>query len=617
MAYLVVRELGAETTVPISDAEVTVGRSRQNGVKLLTEQASRVHCRLLRTEKGYKLVDGNSSNGTYVNGQRIAEKELLDGDAIGVGGASLVYRAGEPAPARPARKLPDPESFTSPLQDRNVQLLLKTIVGAASGQDLDSFLVSAVDHVVEIAQAERGILLQNLGGELKPRVSRDNAKQNLAELTGLSRSIPRQVFEHGKPIFLLDTESEKDGVQSASVSLYHLRTVMCAPLKVGDRMLGVLYVDSHAKAREYTETDLAIFEAVTNYLALTMENVRAAAEARVRIDARRAALEKENVLLKSALDKRRHLIGECGAMRALYDSLRKVGPTDATVLVLGESGTGKEAISHAIHDLSPRSEKPFVVIDCAAIPETLLESELFGYEKGAFTGAGERKIGKLEIAQGGTVFLDEVAELSLSLQVKLLRALEQRVITRVGGVEPIKIDVRLVTATNRNLEEMVKQGKFRQDLYFRLKVVTVTLPPLRDRGDDILLLAEHFLKEANEVNERTIKGFSEEAKNAMRAHKWEGNIRELKHRVEQAVIMTNKEYISTEDLNLTGAAGSWRSLEAARDHFEKHYVIQALERNGYNVTRTAKEVDLSRQHLQNLIKKHGITKAGLDDDNDR
>ncbi|HEX7896984.1 MAG TPA: sigma 54-interacting transcriptional regulator [Planctomycetota bacterium] len=617
MAYLVVRESGADSTVPLSDAEVTVGRSRQNGVKLLTEQASRVHCRLLKTDKGYRLVDGNSSNGTYVNGQRISEKDLVDGDAIGVGGASMVYRDGSPAPAPPPRKLPDPDSFTSPLQDRNVRILLQTIVEASSGQDLNAFLVSAVDHVIEIAQAERGILFQNQGGELKPRVSRDSAQQNLAELTGCSKTIPRQVFEHGKPIFLLDTESEKDGVQSASVSLYHLRTVMCAPLKVGDRMLGVLYVDSHAKAREYTETDLAIFEAVTNYLGLTMENVRAAAESRVRIDARRLALEKENVLLKSALDKRRHLIGACPDMRALYDSLRKVGPTDATVLVLGESGTGKEAISHAIHDLSPRSEKPFVVIDCAAIPETLLESELFGYEKGAFTGAASQKIGKLEVAQGGTVFLDEVAELSLNLQVKLLRALEQRVVTRVGGNDPIKIDVRLVTATNRNLEEMVKAGKFRQDLYFRLKVVTVTLPPLRDRGDDILLLAEHFLKEANEVNERTIKGFSEEARSAMRAHRWEGNIRELKHRVEQAVIMTNKEYISTEDLNLSGAAGSWRSLEAARDLFEKHYVIQALERNGYNVTRTAKEVDLSRQHLQNLIKKHGITKAALEDDNER
>jgi transcriptional regulator with GAF, ATPase, and Fis domain len=621
MAYLVVKEMGAETTVPISDPEITVGRSRQNHVKLLTEQASRVHCRrvhcrLMRTEKGsYRLLDGNSSNGTYVNGQRISEKELADGDAIAVGGASLIFKDGDPAPAKPARKLPDPESFTSPLQDRNVRILLQTIVEAASGQDLPLFLESAVDHVVEIAQAERGILFLAEAGELRPRVSRDSARQNLAELSGMSRTIPRQVVESGRPIFLLDTESEKEDVKSASVSLYHLRTVMCAPLRVGERMLGVLYVDSHAKAREYTQTDLAIFEAVTNYLALTMENVRAAAEARVRLDTRRQALERENLLLKSALEKRRHLIGECSAMRSLYDSLRKVGPTDATVLVLGESGTGKEAISHAIHDLSPRSEKPFVVIDCAAIPETLLESELFGYEKGAFTGAAQQKHGKLEIAQGGTVFLDEIAELTLALQVKLLRALEQRIVTRVGGNDPIKIDVRLVAATNRNLEDMVKQGKFRQDLYFRLKVVTITLPPLRERGDDILLLADFFLKEANEVNARTIKGFSEEARSALRGHKWEGNIRELKHRVEQAVILTSKDYISTEDMNLTGAAGSWRSLEAARDLFEKHYVIQALDRNSYNVTRTAKEVDLSRQHLQNLIKKHGITK--VIDDSDR
>jgi DNA-binding NtrC family response regulator len=192
--------------------------------------------------------------------------------------------------------------------------------------------------------------------------------------------------------------------------------------------------------------------------------------------------------------------------------------------------------------------------------------------------------------------------------VKLLRALEQRAISRVGGIDPIPIDIRLVAATNRNLEDMVKQNKFRQDLYFRLKVVSVLLPPLRDRGEDILLLADFFLSEANTTNARTVKGYSEEARDAMRSHKWEGNIRELKHRVEQAVILTNNQFLSTEDLNLAVADRSFRSLEAARDHFEKTYVVQALARNGFNVTRTAKEIDLSRQHLQNLIKKHGITR---------
>ncbi len=607
MPYLVIREMGAEQTLPISDAEIAIGRSRQNHVRLLTEQASRLHCKLARTEKGYRVVDGNSSNGTYVNGLRVTEKDLLDGDSITVGSAAMIYHSGEPP--KPVPRLPDPAQFQMPLEDRNVRILLQTVVTAASIQDLGLFLPMAVDNVIEIANAERGILfIPDGSGKLKPLVGRDSGRKPLLELTGMSKTIPAQVFEHRKPIFLLDTESEKEQVQSASVSLYHLRTVMCAPLRVGERLLGVLYVDSHAKTREYSATDLAIFEAVANYLALTMENLRSAEDLKNRVELRRQALEHENALLRAALSARKQLIGACPAMKSLYDNTRKVAPTDATVLVLGESGTGKEAIAHVIHDLSPRSEQPFVVIDCAAIPETLLESELFGYEKGAFTGAVGQKQGKLEMATGGTVFLDEMGELSLNLQVKLLRALEQRTITRVGGIDPIPIDFRLVAATNRNLEEMVKAGKFRQDLYFRLKVVSVTLPPLRDRGEDILLLADHFLSESNTSNGRSVKGFSEGASAAMKNHRWEGNIRELKHRVEQAVILSNNEYLSTEDLNLTQGGGAFRSLESARDLFEKSYVVQGLSRHEYNVTHTAKELDISRQHLQNLIKKHGITK---------
>jgi len=607
MPYLVIREMGSEQTLPISDPEISVGRSRQNHVKLLTEQASRQHCKLVRTEKGYRIVDGNSSNGTHVNGQRITEKDLTDGDAITVGNAALIFHSGEPS--KPVPRLPDPAQFQLPLEDRNVRILLQTVVTAASIQDLALFLPSAVDNVIEIANAERGILFVPDGaGKLKPLVARDSARKPLLELTGMSKTIPAQVYQNRKAIFLLDTENEKEQIQSASVSLYHLRTVMCAPLRVGERLLGVLYVDNHTKAREYSQTDLAIFEAVANYLALTMENLRAAEDQKNRVELRRQALEHENAVLRAALSARQHLIGECAAMKSVYENIRKVAPTDATVLVLGESGTGKEAIAHVLHDLSPRSEKPFVVIDCAAIPETLLESELFGYEKGAFTGAVAQKQGKLEVAQGGTVFLDEIGELTPNLQVKLLRALEQRTISRVGGVDPIPIDIRLVAATNRNLEEMVKGGKFRQDLYFRLKVVSVTLPALRERGEDILLLADHFLAEANRSNGRSVKGFSDEARTAARNHRWEGNIRELKHRVEQAVILTNNEYLSTEDLNLGASGGEFRSLEAARDLFEKTYVVQALSRQEFNVTHTARVLGISRQHLQNLIKKHGITK---------
>jgi transcriptional regulator with GAF, ATPase, and Fis domain len=479
-----------------------------------------------------------------------------------------------------------------------------------------------VDNIVEMVHAERGILLMKQtqtagpgpgaqpvpGGDLYVRVARDGARKDLAEIVGMSRSIPQQVFETRKAMYLLDSEQEKDNVQSQSVSIYHLRTVMCAPLRVGDKLLGVLYVDSHAKTREYSATDLALFEAATNYLALTVENIGAAQEQRRRDEEKRRLLEQENALLRGALEKRKHVIGSCAPMKAVYETVRKVAPTDATVLILGESGTGKEVMAHVVHDLSPRGAQPFVIIDCAAIPETLLESELFGYEKGAFTGAAAQKAGKFELAHGGTLFLDEIAELPLSLQVKLLRALEQRTVTRVGGTEPIRIDARLVTATNRNLDELVAQGKFRQDLYFRLKVVTVTLPPLRERGDDILLLAEFILTEANTSNGRQVKGLSEEARRAIMMHRWDGNIRELKHRIEQAVILTNNEWISTEDLNLSSATGVFRSLETARDIFEKGYIVKALAKNQHNVTHTAKSLGISRQHLQNLIKKHGITK---------
>jgi Nif-specific regulatory protein len=609
MAYLIIKELGAERTVPVTDGEFSVGRSRQNEIKLLTEQSSRKHCKLVKTDKGYKVVDTQSSNGTFVNGLKIDEKPLVDGDVIGIGQATLTFRDGEPQGAPPPPQVP--ENFTAPipLHDRNVQILINTIINAAGAGDLESFLTTAVDNITDIVQAERGILfMKDEGGELKPRVARSNARKTLTELVGMSRSIPQQVFETKKAIYLLDTEQEHESVQSKSVSIYHLRTVMCAPVRVGDKLFGVLYVDSHAKTREYTQVDLALFEAVTNYLALTVENVRSQADHKRREEEKRKFLEEENAVLKAALEKRKHLIGECGPMKAVYETIRKVAPTDATVLILGESGTGKEALAHVVHDLSSRSGHAFVVIDCAAIPETLLESELFGYEKGAFTGAVGTKVGKFELAQGGTIFLDEIGELSSGLQVKLLRALEQKTISRVGGTESIKIDARVVTATNRDLEAMVTAGKFRQDLLFRLKVVTVSLPPLRERGDDIMLLAQFFLEESNTNNGRSVKGFSEEAKQAILRHRWDGNIRELKHRIEQAVILTNNQFVSTEDLNLSGDTGFFRSLEIARDVFEKSYIVKALAKNQYNVTHTARALGISRQHLQNLIKKYAITK---------
>jgi transcriptional regulator with GAF, ATPase, and Fis domain len=608
MPYLIVRELGVERSFTLVDEEMSIGRSRQNPIQLETDQSSRKHCTVRRAGRSWRVVDERSSNGTFVNGLKVEEKELADGDLIGIGGATITFKIDEPAqPAAPGRA-PEESTVSIPLKDRSVQILIETIIGAAAAPSIDDFLRTALDNLIEITQAERGVLFVMEGGELRVRVARDASRGTLPEVAGISRSIPRQVFDSGKAIFLLDSAQETEPFQSRSVEIYHLRTVMCAALKVGEKRLGVVYVDSKAKAREYSASDLALFEGIAGYLALTIENIRAQQDRERREEEKRASLERENVILRAALVSRQHLIGECPPMAAVYDTLQKVAPTEATVLINGESGTGKEAIAHVIHELSPRGGKPFVVIDCAAIPENLLESELFGYEKGAFTGAAMMKPGKLELAQGGTIFLDEIGELPAGLQAKFLRALEQKQVTRVGGTEPIKVDARFVTATNRDLDDLVKQGRFRQDLLFRLKVISVTLPPLRDRGSDIPLLAQFLLAESNRANGRSVKGFAEDALKAIQAHRWEGNVRELKHRIEQAVILADKEVLSAEDLNLTAPTAPVGTLESARDQFEKGYIVRALAQNLGNVTQTAKSLGISRQHLQTLIKKYGISR---------
>jgi Nif-specific regulatory protein len=608
MPYLIVREMGAERMFTLADEEMSIGRSRQNPIQLETDQSSRKHCTVRRAGRGWRIVDEQSSNGTFVNGLKIDEKELSDGDLIGIGGASITFKVDGPAAAPEPDRAPEESTVPIPLRDRSVQILIETLIGASAAPSIDDFLRTAVDNLIEITQAERGVLFVMEGGELRARVARDADRATLQEVAGMSRSIPKQVFDSGKAIFLLDSAQETEPFQSRSVEIYHLRTVMCAPLKVGEKRLGVVYVDSRAKTREYSAKDLGLFEGIAGYLALTIENIRAQEDRERREEERLASLERENVILRTALQKRQHLIGECPPMQAVYDTLQKVAPTEATVLIAGESGTGKEAIAHVIHELSPRGEKPFVVIDCAAIPENLLESELFGYEKGAFTGAAMMKPGKMELAQGGTIFLDEVGELPAGLQAKFLRAIEQKQVTRVGGTEPIKIDARIVAATNRDLDDLVRQGRFRQDLLFRLKVISVTLPPLRDRGTDIPILAEFLLAESNRANGRSVKGFTPDAMAAIKAHRWEGNIRELKHRIEQAVILADRDVLSAEDLNLTAPTAPVGTLESARDQFEKAHIVRALAQNLGNVTQTAKSLGISRQHLQTLIKKYGITR---------
>ena len=301
------------------------------------------------------------------------------------------------------------------------------------------------------------------------------------------------------------------------------------------------------------------------------------------------------------------IIGNCPPIRDVHKQVAKVAPTDAIVLIQGESGTGQGLIAKAIHNLSPRKEWPFVVVNCGAIPETLMESELFGHEKGAFTGAYTLQKGKFELSEGGTIFLDEIGEIPLPLQVKLFRVLESGVIERIGGKKPIKTDARIIAATSKNLENEVKEGTFRMELYYRLNVVSLTIPPLRERGGDIDLLGDHFFKKFIEKYKKDLDGFTEAAREAIGKYSWPGNVRELEHKIERAVIMTEDRTISSEDLQISERGLKPSLLREAREGVESRRLIEeSMAKNRGNISQSAKELGVTRKTLRKWMERYDI-----------
>jgi two-component system response regulator HydG len=326
-------------------------------------------------------------------------------------------------------------------------------------------------------------------------------------------------------------------------------------------------------------------------------------------------LEEENILYKERLGIRfdfSRIIGTSPVMKELFETLSMVAPTEATILLLGESGTGKELVANAIHQNSPRRERPYVKVNCAALPETLLESELFGHEKGAFTGAIEKKKGRFELADGGTIFLDEIGEMSLPTQTKILRVLQEREFEPVGGTKTIKVDVRIIAATNKQLEQEVSRGKFREDLYYRINVVPIMIPPLRERREDIPLLAGHFLQIYSDKNKRAIRGFEQGVMQAFMQHTWPGNVREIENIVERMVIMARGDTIALDDLPPALAhhqqeEGTRPSPTSLRD-VERETIVKTLQQTGGNRTRAAAILGITRKTLQNKIKEFAIDK---------
>ncbi len=326
-------------------------------------------------------------------------------------------------------------------------------------------------------------------------------------------------------------------------------------------------------------------------------------------------IESENVHLREQLDRKfglENIVGASPAMQQVFDITQQVAPTRATVLITGETGTGKELVAHAIHNLSPRKKAPFIAVHAAALPSTLLESELFGHEKGAFTGAVERRIGRFELADGGTLFLDEISELEPQIQVKLLRVLEERAFERVGGQKTIEVDVRLIAASNKDLKKLVAEGKFRDDLYYRLSVVTIALPPLRERREDIPLLVKAFLRQANEENGKNVAELTPEAMNVLMAYDWPGNVRELRNTIEQMVVLARSEKLTLRDVPAAIRGGAdLTKISVVRagmtvEEAERELIVQALKELKGNRTRAAEKIGMSRRTLHRKLKKYGL-----------
>jgi transcriptional regulator with PAS, ATPase and Fis domain len=375
-----------------------------------------------------------------------------------------------------------------------------------------------------------------------------------------------------------------------------LLSVMCCPLLDRDQIRGVLYVGNNRVSNVFDETALETMTVFAGQASLLISQAR-------RID----ELAAQNSALEAELEGMRFgaIVGACESMKDVFKRIRKVATTEASVLITGETGTGKELIAAEIHRGSRRASGPFVVINCGAIPENLLESELFGHVRGAFTGAVANKQGRFQAANGGTLFLDEIGEMPLALQVKILRAIQEHVVARVGDTRAEPVDIRVIAATNRVLEEEIKKGRFREDLYYRLNVVGIHLPPIRNRGDDILALAKYFLAKAVEEHGSKVRGYSRSCLAAIRGYKWPGNVRQLENRIKKAVILAEGTLLTAEDMDLRAEdIEEILPLAEAKDRFHIRYINEVLERNGGNRTKTARDLGVDPRtifrHLEKL-----------------
>lgn len=607
-----------DTVISMNDGPVLIGRQAGATLKIGNASVSRRHAVIEKEGDRFVIADLGSRNGTFVNDVPVRRRELQHGDRVRIGESQFFFLYEDAAePARTSEiRFDDSEVVSGAtvrmtygdamgLMARDLSVLMKvsTTINAIRGlQELQERLL---ELIFEVVPAKHGaILLNNDSGD---------AQHEFASIFGLDRlygpsqkitvssTVVRRVLKDSAALLVSDAENN-EALHTDSLIAAHSRSLLCVPLIMLGHTLGVIYLDTDVPDVRFDEDHLQLLTAIAAIAAVAIQNAR-----------HFETLENENRRLIADANLEHNMVGESSAMQQVYQLISKVAASDSTVMISGESGTGKELAARAIHTNSKRATKPFIAVNCAALAESLLESELFGHERGAFTGALNQRKGRLEIADGGTIFLDEIAELSAALQTKLLRVLQEREFERVGGTRSIKIDIRVIAATNQDLDVAIAKGTFRQDLFFRLNVVELRMPALRERPEDIPMLANYFAAKYSEKCNRRVLGISPDTQTLLHVYDWPGNVRELENAIERAIVMGTTDDILPEDLpEAILEAKALETSDSGSGYHEsvtgrkKQLIVDAMKKSEGSFTAAAKLLGLHPNYLHRLVRNFNL-----------
>ena len=612
----------------VTEGETTIGRDPKNHYWSSDPALSRHHCLLRRGCRDVSIKDLGSRNGTVVNGIPISEQQLHHQDQICVGDSLLLFveedetdsEKSNPVVLRETAELgaavqlhhhgalsPEAERVHVPALEpdrssRDLSALLTIATRIGGIRNRESLEWQLLGMIFDIVPADRGAIL-HCGRdceEFDSAIAWDRLC-GPGEPVTVSSTVVRRVLRERAGLLISNLASDNALGRVEPLEQLGVHSLLCVPLLDSDTVLGMIYLDSRSPTERIDRSHLEMMTALANLASLAIQNVQHWDE-----------LQEENRVLRGEINLEHNMVGQGPRMQAVYELIRKVAPLSSTVLIQGETGTGKELVARAIHRNSPRCARHFVAVNCAALTETLLESELFGHEKGSFTGAIAQKKGKLEVAEGGTLFLDEVSEMTAALQAKLLRFLQEREFERVGGTRSIKADVRVISAANKSLAKMVDQGAFRKDLYYRLNVVTITMPPLRERREDIPALAQHFVSKLSKKCGLPSKKLSPEAQSTLASYEWPGNVRELENVIERAMVLGAADTLLADDLpenivesGISSGPSSATYYSAIRSA-KRHVVLQAFQQASGNYIEAAKALGLHPNSLLRLVRSLGL-----------